>query len=46
MTKNYPQLFTDMRLARVKNVLDMGILVSSPHREQNGSRLLILNLRT
>ncbi|XP_046656844.1 alpha-tocopherol transfer protein-like [Daphnia pulicaria] len=45
MTKNYPQFYTDMRPARVKNVLDMGIFLSSPYREKNGSRILILNLR-
>ena len=44
MTKNYPDFFTGLRPARVKQVLDLGYILVSPQREQNGRRVLIVNL--
>ena len=46
MTKNYPDFFTGLRPARVKQVLDLGYILVSPQREQNGRRVLIVNLST
>ncbi|XP_046644517.1 alpha-tocopherol transfer protein-like [Daphnia pulicaria] len=43
--KNYPELFTDLRGERVKHVLDLGHLLASPIRDQNGSRVFIINAR-
>lgn len=43
--KNYPELFTDLRIERVKHVLDLGHLLASPIRDQNGSRVFIINAR-
>ncbi|KAI9559554.1 hypothetical protein GHT06_013559 [Daphnia sinensis] len=44
MTKNYPDL-KNLHPLRVKHVLDKGHVLSLPCREQNGRRVLILNLR-
>lgn len=44
MIKNYPDL-KNLHPLRVKHVLDKGHVLSSPYREQNGCRVLILNLR-
>jgi hypothetical protein len=44
MTKNYPDFFTGLRPARAKQVLDMDYILVSPQREQNGRRVLIINL--
>ena len=46
MTKNYPDFFTGLRPARAKQVLDMDYILVSPQREQNGRRVLIVNLST
>lgn len=45
MMKNYPELLTDLRLERVKHVLDSGHFMASPVRDQDGHRVLILNTR-
>ena len=45
MVKNYPELLTDLRHERMKPTLDLGHLLASPQREQNGRRVLILNAR-
>ncbi|XP_046464254.1 alpha-tocopherol transfer protein-like [Daphnia pulex] len=44
MTKNYPELLTELRPARAKQVLDMGLVLASPQREQNGRRVFIVDL--
>jgi retinaldehyde-binding protein 1 len=45
MMKNYPELFTDLRPGRVKHVFDLGHLLASPLRDQNGCRVFIINAR-
>ena len=43
--KNYPELFTDLRIERVKHILDLGHLLASPLHDQNGSRVFMINAR-
>lgn len=45
MIKNYPELFTNLRVARLKHVFDRSHLLVPPKREQNGRRVLMLNAR-
>lgn len=45
MVKNYPELFTNLRVARLKHVFDRDHLLIPSSRDQNGRRVLILNAR-
>lgn len=45
MVQNHPGLLTDLKYARVKKHLNLGHLLASPQRDQNGRRVLILNAR-
>ena len=45
MVINYPELLTDLIPTRVHVHLDLGHLLASPQRDQNGRRVLILNAR-
>lgn len=45
MVQNPHGLLTDLKYARVKIHLNLGHLLASPQRDQNGRRVLILNAR-
>ena len=42
MTRNYPDLFTNLQPARLQNVLEFRHVLASPVRDNNGSRIFFL----
>jgi len=42
MTRNYPDLLTDLKPRRLQKVLECGHVLASPVRDKNGSRIILL----
>lgn len=44
MSKNYPELLTDLTFPRLQPVLALGHFFVTPLREQNGCRVVIFKI--